>query len=108
MNLEFEKKINTKKCIKQFLCTDGWYTRKAQGGEIPTVIAKKKGEAEVCLMIKSSSGGHSLQALCGYHIDGFSYYDNLSALLHPILDEKGVEAFFQNAVVIRDYLYKEL
>ena len=108
MNLEFEKKINTKKCIKQFLCTDGWYTRKAQGGEIPTVIAKKKGEDEVCLMIKSSNGGHSLQALCGYHLDGFSYYNNILELSPSILDETGVETFFQNAVMIRDHLYKEL
>jgi len=101
------KKINIKRYINDYLCTDGWKIRKAYPDEWPTIISKEKEESEICLSIMSGDKGHHLQSLIYYRNKRFFFGDHIHNLhCNDLAGQE--EAFFRNAKIIRDYLYEVL
>ena len=98
------KKINVKKLIKQYLCTNGWEERKALPDEWPSIVCKAREDRDIKLSIVSGHNGHHLQALIYYRSPKFSYSSSLSELHVNSISEADVESYFLNAVAVRDCL----
>lgn len=101
-------KINIRKYIKNYLCTDGWEIRSALHDEWPTIVYRTKGDNDICLSIISGHNGHHLQSIVYYRSKKFVLADHILALSFNEISEDDLEKYFYNATLIRDYLYNAL
>ncbi len=99
-----DKKINIRKYITKFLCTDGWSIRKAFSDEWPTVVGKDKDDVSIHLSIISSHNGHQLQSIVYYRSPKFVFTEHIYELSCTDISEKDAENYFLNAQTIRNRL----
>lgn len=103
-----KQKINIKKYINKYLCSDGWEVRKALADESPTVVHKMKQESDICISVVSGHNGHHLQALVYYRSKKFMFCEHIYALNVNSISESEIEKYFRNCVTIKNYLYDVL
>ncbi|MBR2335385.1 MAG: hypothetical protein IKA62_04080 [Clostridia bacterium] len=103
--LNKQTKINIKKYIRTYLCTDGWDYRPARSNEHPTVIYKNKDNKEIVFSIISGHGGQHLQVIISYSSKEFYLSENLLDLFAYTSSEQEIEKFFANVVKVREYFY---
>jgi hypothetical protein len=108
--VSLEKEINMPRLIKKTLCVDGWETRKPKYYERPTVIYKKKGEAEISLMVMSNRSRNRC-----YYLNVDMLYSNVYFNLgHTVFesfsvdDEEQAVIFLNNVKKLADYVYDAL
>lgn len=104
--VEYDNKINVRKNIKKYLCTDGWEMRKNIYG-VGTIVCKEKGDDTIIIAIDSLHGGHYLQLLIDYNNKKYSFGCNL-AYSYTLKLEEEVCAYLENVRCIRDFVYDRL
>lgn len=102
----YSKKIDIKKYVKEYLCTDGWKLRKALPDEWSTIVCKEKGDATVSIGVSPYHNGHQVQTGVYYRSKMFKFAENLGYITDAHEDQ--IEIFFRDAKIVRDYLYEVL
>jgi hypothetical protein len=106
--IEKNEKVNVRKHIKNYLCTDGWEIRKTLADECPIKVSKDKSDETISISIVSGHNGHHLQALLYYRSKKFLFTKHIHDLHCNMLLESSCEKYFENVKIIRDYLYEVL
>lgn len=103
------KKIDIKKYVKTYLCTDGWKLRKARPDEWSILVAKDKEDATVTIGVSPWRNGHQVQTCVYYRSEKFKFVENIkNAGYITDAHEDQIEIFFRDTVIIRDYLNEAL
>lgn len=105
--IKFDNKVNVRKYIKKYLCTEGWEIKKNLYNEGGTKICKDKGESVISIIIFSLEGGHYLQTLIKYESIRFSFGINTSYSC-TLPQEDDVCKYLENIKILRDSVYDML
>ena len=104
---KFDDKINVRKNIKKYLCTNGWEIRTNDADRAGIIISKHKKDDVISVAIVSQHNGHYLQMLI--------YYDNIKYTFgwnpgysYTLLHEKDICMYLENIKFIRDFIDKKL
>ena len=100
------KKIDVKKYIKTYLCTDGWKIDKPLPEEWSLIVRKQKGDASIGIGVVSQHNGHSIQMVIYYRSKSFLFSENIEYISDAHEDQ--IEICFRNTQKIRDYFYEVL
>ena len=100
------KKIDVKKYIKTYLCTDGWKIGKSLPEEWPLVVRKQKGDASIGIGIDSRHNGHGVHLIVYYRSRSFLFSEHVEYISDAHEDQ--IEICIRNGQKIRDYFYEVL
>lgn len=100
------RKIDVKKYIKTYLCTDGWKIEKPLPEDWSLVVRKRKGDASIGIGIDSRHNGHALQMIVCYKSRSFLFSEHVEYISDAHEDQ--IEICIRNGQKIRDYFYEVL
>lgn len=100
------RKIDVKKYIKTYLCTDGWKIEKPLPENWSLVVSKRKGDASIGIGIDLRHNGHAVQMIVCYRSRSFLFSEHVEYISDAHEDQ--IEICIRNGQKIRDYFYEVL